>query len=120
MEAGTKSSFSHKSKLDNICNNVCEIFNAKIKNARAKPIISLLEKVRIFVMRIIAKNKVKLNNHIGVLIPSEKSLRIIIKPIWIGDNGYKNFEVHRHPTNHVVELEKRYSLCACMCCTLSS
>ncbi|RYR62679.1 hypothetical protein Ahy_A04g020398 isoform A [Arachis hypogaea] len=33
------------------------------------------------------------------------------KPIWTGDNGYEKFEVHRHPTNHVVDLGKR--LCTC-------
>ncbi|RYQ83616.1 hypothetical protein Ahy_B10g102373 [Arachis hypogaea] len=47
-----------------------------------------------------------------------------------GDNGYEKFEVHRHPTNHVVDLGKRLCtcqfwmltgipLCAYMCCTVS-
>ncbi|XP_016191672.2 uncharacterized protein LOC107632514 [Arachis ipaensis] len=50
-----------------------EVFNAKIKDARAKPIITLLEEVRMFVMRTTAKNKVKLNNHTGVLTSVIKS-----------------------------------------------
>ncbi|RYR48503.1 hypothetical protein Ahy_A07g034525 [Arachis hypogaea] len=54
---------SHKPKLDSICNNAYEVFNSKIKDAQAKPIITLLEEVRMFVMRTIAKNKVKLQNH---------------------------------------------------------
>ncbi|RYQ87796.1 hypothetical protein Ahy_B09g095335 [Arachis hypogaea] len=33
------------------------------------------------------------------------------KPIWTGDNGYKKFEVHGHPTNYMVDLGKR--LCTC-------
>ncbi|RYR76968.1 hypothetical protein Ahy_A01g001463 isoform A [Arachis hypogaea] len=41
----TRSVFSHKPKLDSICNNACEVFNAKIKDARAKSIITLLEEV---------------------------------------------------------------------------
>ncbi|XP_016206867.1 uncharacterized protein LOC107647289 [Arachis ipaensis] len=65
----TKSQFSHQPKLDNICNNACEVFNARIKEARSKPIITLLEEVRMFVMRSIAKNKVKLNNYVGKLPP---------------------------------------------------
>ncbi|XP_072094186.1 uncharacterized protein [Arachis hypogaea] len=42
-DAWARSAFSHKPKLDSICNNACEVFNAKIKDARAKPIITLLE-----------------------------------------------------------------------------
>ncbi|XP_057723349.1 uncharacterized protein LOC130939247 [Arachis stenosperma] len=91
-EHWTRSQFSHKPKLDSICNNACEVFNSKIKEARVKPIITLLEGVRMFVMRTIAKNKVKLANHVG-------------------DTGYEKFEVHGYPANHVVDLGKH--LCTC-------
>ncbi|RYQ88901.1 hypothetical protein Ahy_B09g095818 [Arachis hypogaea] len=97
MHSWTKSQFSHRPKLDNICNNACEVFNARIKEARSKPIITLLEEVRMFVMRSIAKNKVKLNNHVGKLPPVNEE--------------YEKFEVHGHPTNMVVDLGKR--LCTC-------
>ncbi|XP_016196075.1 uncharacterized protein LOC107637147 [Arachis ipaensis] len=40
-----------------------------IKDARAKPIITLLEEVRMYAMRLIARNKVKLNSNTGVLPP---------------------------------------------------
>ncbi|RYR50401.1 hypothetical protein Ahy_A07g037004 [Arachis hypogaea] len=41
-------------------------------------------------------------------------------PIWTGDEDYEKFEVHRHPTNMVVNLGKRlctcqHSLCSCLC-----
>ncbi|RYR18202.1 hypothetical protein Ahy_B03g062828 [Arachis hypogaea] len=69
-------------------------------------------------MQTIAKNKVKLNNHIGMLTPViKKRLEKFRKesknwkPIWTGDNGYKKFEMHGHPTNHVVDLGK--GLCTC-------
>ncbi|XP_016185297.1 uncharacterized protein LOC107626922 [Arachis ipaensis] len=114
----TKSQFSHRPKLDNICNNACEVFNARIKEARSKPIITLLEEVRMFVMRSIAKNKIKLNNHIGKLPPVIQSrLEKVRKesknwvPIWTGDEAYEKFEVHGQPTNMVVDLGKR--LCTC-------
>ncbi|RYR34663.1 hypothetical protein Ahy_A10g049646 [Arachis hypogaea] len=114
----TKSQFSHRTKLDNICNNACEVFNARIKEARSKPIITLLEEVRMFVMRSIAKNKIKLNNHVGKLPPVIQSrLEKVRKesknwvPIWTGDEEYEKFEVHGHPTNMVVDLGKR--LCTC-------
>ncbi|XP_057718638.1 uncharacterized protein LOC130933129 [Arachis stenosperma] len=117
-ESWTKSQFSHRAKLDNICNNACEVFNARIKEARNKPIITLLEEVRMFVMRNIAKNTVKLVNHVGILPPVIQSRLDKIRkesknwmPIWTGDEDYEKFEVHGHPTNMVVDLGKR--LCTC-------
>ncbi|RYQ82832.1 hypothetical protein Ahy_B10g101400 [Arachis hypogaea] len=114
MDSWTKSAFSHAPKLDNICNNACEVFNARIKEARAKPIITLLKEVRIFVMRTIAKNKVKLANHVKKLPPMVQSRLDKIRkeskswmPIWTGDDEYEKFEVHGHPTNMVVDLGKR-------------
>ncbi|XP_057730112.1 uncharacterized protein LOC130945409 [Arachis stenosperma] len=58
--------FSNAPKIDNICNNTCEIFNSRIKEARAKPIITLLEEVRMYAMRSIARNKVKLSSNTGM------------------------------------------------------
>ncbi|RYR66471.1 hypothetical protein Ahy_A03g012461 isoform B [Arachis hypogaea] len=107
-----------KAKLDNICNHACEIFNPRIKEARSKPIITLLEEVRMFVMRSIAKNKVKLNTHVRKIPPViQIRLEKVRKesknwvPIWTGDEDYEKFEVHGHPTNMVVDLGKR--LCTC-------
>ncbi|XP_072054375.1 uncharacterized protein [Arachis hypogaea] len=65
-ESWTKAFFRHDPKIDNITNNACEVFNSRIKEYRAKPIITLLEEVRMFAMRSIAKNKVKLANYIGM------------------------------------------------------
>ncbi|XP_016172531.1 uncharacterized protein LOC107614918 [Arachis ipaensis] len=117
-ESWTKSQFSHRPKLDNICNNACEVFNARIKEAKSKPIITLLEEVRMFVMRTIAKDKVKLANHVGILPPVIQSCLDKIKkesknwmPIWTSDEDYEKFEVHGHSTNMVVDLGKR--LCTC-------
>ncbi|XP_072087069.1 uncharacterized protein [Arachis hypogaea] len=69
MDAWTRSFFSHKPKLDSICNNAYEVFNTKIKDSRAKPIITLLKEVRMFVRCTIVKNKVKMKNHTGKLTP---------------------------------------------------
>ncbi|XP_016168255.1 uncharacterized protein LOC107610766 [Arachis ipaensis] len=117
-EHWTRSQFSHRPKLDSICNNVCDVFNSKIKEARAKPIITLLEGVRMFVMRTIAKNKPKLANHVGkVAAVIHSRLEKVRKEskhwhlIWTGDTGYEKFEVHGYPANHVVDLGKH--LCTC-------
>ncbi|XP_072073775.1 uncharacterized protein [Arachis hypogaea] len=117
-ESWTKSTFSHRPKLDNICNNACEVFNARIKEVRAKPIITLLEEVRMFVMRTIAKNKVKLASHVGKLPLVVQSILDKIRKesknwlsIWTGDDEYEKFKVHGYPTNMMVDLGKR--LCTC-------
>ncbi|KAL8463285.1 hypothetical protein ACS0TY_034073 [Phlomoides rotata] len=46
----SKSHFSEKSKCDMLLNNVCESFNAAILEARDKPIITLLEWIRQWMM----------------------------------------------------------------------
>ncbi|XP_057720285.1 uncharacterized protein LOC130934766 [Arachis stenosperma] len=89
--------FSIAPKMDNICNNACEVFNSRIKEPRAKPIITLLEEVRMYIMRSIARNKVKLRNNDGILPPIQKN--------------YEIFEVHGWPTNMAVDLGKRSCTC---------
>ncbi|RYR40618.1 hypothetical protein Ahy_A09g046368 [Arachis hypogaea] len=114
-EAWTRSQFRHNPKLDSICNNACEVFNSKIKEVRGKLIVTLLEEVRMFVMRTMAKNKVKLDSHLGLLPPVIKSrLEKVRKEsrnwhaIWAGDTGCEKFEVYGRPTNHAIDLEKDY------------
>ncbi|XP_025624867.1 uncharacterized protein [Arachis hypogaea] len=116
--AWSRAFFSNVSKMDNICNNACEVFNSRIKEARAKPIITLLEEVRMYATRTIARNKVKLRSYIGILPPIQRSrLEKIRKeskswnPVWSGDEKYEKFEVIGHPTNMVVDLGER--LCSC-------
>ncbi|XP_015960191.1 uncharacterized protein LOC107484089 [Arachis duranensis] len=104
-------------KIERVNKEAWEYLN-KIKDARAKPIITLLEEVRMYAMRSIARNKVKLNSNTGVLPPIQCSrLEKIRKesknwvPMWSGDADYEKFEVHGWPTNMVVDLGKR--LCTC-------
>lgn len=68
----TKAYFTEFTKCDNICNNACEVFNAKILRYRGKPILTLLEEVRCYIMRTIANNKMKLNGHLGTLPPMQQ------------------------------------------------
>ncbi|XP_072054466.1 uncharacterized protein [Arachis hypogaea] len=72
-DSWSRAFFSNAPKIDNICNNACEVFNSRIKEARAKPIITLLEEVRMYAMRAIARNKVKLSSNTGILPPIQRS-----------------------------------------------
>ncbi|XP_072088187.1 uncharacterized protein [Arachis hypogaea] len=72
-DSWSRAFFSNALKIDNICNNACEVFNSRIKDTRAKPIITLLEEVKMYAMRSIARNKVKLNSKTGILPPIQRN-----------------------------------------------
>ena len=48
-----KAFFCERLKCDTIVNNLCESFNSKILDAREQPIISMMETIRVYLMRII-------------------------------------------------------------------
>ncbi|XP_072078144.1 uncharacterized protein [Arachis hypogaea] len=85
--------FSHRPKVDNLTNNMCEVFNAKIVNYRCKPILTMCEEIRCYLMRRIVNHKRILENHSGRLAPVqekrlEKLLNLSTKwtAEWVGDN----------------------------------
>ncbi|RYR28442.1 hypothetical protein Ahy_B01g052569 [Arachis hypogaea] len=81
------------------------IFNSRIKEVIAKPIITLLEEVRMYAMRTIARNK--RSSRLEKIRNESKSWN----SVWSGDEKYEKFEVICHPTNMVVDLEE--GLCSC-------
>ncbi|XP_072052700.1 uncharacterized protein [Arachis hypogaea] len=117
-EAWSKAYFSEDPKNDNICNNACESFNAKIKHERTKPILTLAEEVRRIIMKSMVDNKLKLSTYQGILPPVQQSrLEAMTKlssrwsPQWCGDDKEELFEVHGWPTNMVVDLGKHTCTC---------
>ncbi|XP_028224649.1 uncharacterized protein LOC114406205 [Glycine soja] len=100
-QAWTKAHFSTTPKVDNICNNTCEVFNSRILQYRCKPIITMLEEIRSYIMRTMAARKVKLSGKPGPLCPVqykrlEKEFHFANQwtPIWCGDNMGLRYEVH--------------------------
>ncbi|GMY18093.1 hypothetical protein FCV25MIE_13332 [Fagus crenata] len=51
LKTWTRSKFTGNGKSDALLNNMCECFNSKIIEAREKPIISLVEDIRLYLMR---------------------------------------------------------------------
>lgn len=49
--------FSSRCKSDMVENNMCESFNSTILNARHKPIVSMLDEIRINALKRLATNK---------------------------------------------------------------
>ncbi|KAL5190334.1 hypothetical protein HKD37_04G009796 [Glycine soja] len=72
-EAWTKAYYSEWCKVDNICNNTCEVFNSKIVTYRTKPILTMLEEFRCYIMRSMSDHKLKLAARSGPLCPMQQS-----------------------------------------------
>ena len=66
----TKSRFSKWPKVDNITNNNCKAFNAKILKFKGKSIITMLEEIRCFIMKIMARQKKALAGYMGLMAPN--------------------------------------------------
>ncbi|RYQ85224.1 hypothetical protein Ahy_B10g104727 [Arachis hypogaea] len=77
----TKAYFSHGPKVDNITNNMCEVWNAKIVEYRRKPILTMCEDLSCYLISKMARHKKKLENHSGHLAPmQQKKLDEFVKP----------------------------------------
>ncbi|KAL4307036.1 hypothetical protein AHAS_Ahas16G0238100 [Arachis hypogaea] len=117
-ETWVKAYFSHAPKVDNLTNNMCEVFNAKIVNYRTKPILTMCEEIRCYLMRRMVNHKRVLDNHTGKLAPfqqkrMERLVNLSTKWMaeWVGDNERKRFEVSRKASKVDVDLIK-YT-CSC-------
>ncbi|XP_057745904.1 uncharacterized protein LOC130965081 [Arachis stenosperma] len=108
--AWTKAYFSHGPKCDNITNNMCEVWNAKIVEYREKPILTMCEELRSYIMRKMAGHKHRISKCKGKLAPVQQ-LRLdeyIIPESnkwtaeWTGDEAKVLFEVQRLPCKHAV------------------
>ena len=72
-ESWTKAYFNENCKVDNITNNNCESFNEKILKFRNKPILSLREDIRTYIMRNMRSAKLKMVVGLGPLVPMQQS-----------------------------------------------
>ncbi|XP_057730552.1 uncharacterized protein LOC130945874 [Arachis stenosperma] len=113
-----KAFFSHGPKVDNLTNNMCEVFNSKVVKYRIKPVLTMCEEIRCYLMRRMTKHIRLLEHHSGKLAPvQEKRLQRLIKPSsrwiaeWVGDNERKRFQVSRKQTKVDVDLIKH--TCSC-------
>ncbi|XP_072062329.1 uncharacterized protein [Arachis hypogaea] len=114
----TKAHFSEWPKVDNVTNNNCETFNGKILKYRGKPIITMLEKVIVHIMRVMARNKKSLSGYVGSVAPRQLSRLEREKeesnkwtPIWAGDDSGEIYEVEKHPTKVTVDLGNQKCTC---------
>ncbi|XP_057526298.1 uncharacterized protein LOC130805540 [Amaranthus tricolor] len=111
----SRHAFSSRSKSGMLLNNFCESFNNVLVEAREKPIISLMEWIRRYVMQRSAAKREGLSNFKGVLMPAitkmiEKNakeiyaLRVILVDV-------SEFEVDDDEESYVVNLTNKTCLC---------
>ncbi|XP_015934201.1 uncharacterized protein LOC107460358 [Arachis duranensis] len=123
-QSWSKAHYKDTQKNNNVCNNMCEVFNSATKPYRSKLILTLLEKVRRIAMTSMAKNKLNLASHIGHLLSIQQSRlakeRYFSRyqtPIWFGDAAEVIFEVYGEPHNVLVDLGNH--TCSCWSWQLS-
>ncbi|GMY24320.1 transposon [Fagus crenata] len=68
-EHWSKHKFSQIPKCDMQLNNLCEVFNSKIVEARDKPILTMCEMIRKYLMTRIVKNGEQMANYRGPICP---------------------------------------------------
>ncbi|XP_071739317.1 uncharacterized protein [Rutidosis leptorrhynchoides] len=92
----SKSHFSGRAKSDVLLNNICEVLNRWLLDARDKPIITALEYVREYLMKRIVKNMNRAAKSDGPLTPTATKLFELIKKdanhctvLWSGSNLYQ-------------------------------
>ncbi|XP_050210068.1 uncharacterized protein LOC126660546 [Mercurialis annua] len=107
--------FSNRSKSMMVDNNITECFNSWIKEARYKPIVSMLEDIRIKVMERIASKKSQSSTWFNDWSPASmqkfhdyKDMSLGCKAVWNGDHG---FEIGEGDDKHTVFIDKK--LCTC-------
>jgi len=98
--------------------NITKQPNAKVKKMRGKPIITMLEEVRCYVMRIMARNKKALVGYSGRLTPTQQSRLEREKResnkwrlLPTGDDAGNVYEVQCLPVKVSVDLGK--ATCSC-------
>ncbi|XP_057760884.1 uncharacterized protein LOC130981304 [Arachis stenosperma] len=65
----SRSRFNFHSKCDTLVNNMCESFNGVIVESREKPIVTMLEDIRVYLMTRWAVNRERIKNFNGTLLP---------------------------------------------------
>lgn len=112
--------FSTSSKSGMLLNNCCESFNNVLREARAKPILQLMEWIRRYVMQRFLAKREGLKRFDGVIMPSV--VKMVHKGLEEASNMRINqadlyeFEVDHKEDTFVVNLET--NVCGCYRWTL--
>ncbi|KAL4357372.1 hypothetical protein AHAS_Ahas09G0180100 [Arachis hypogaea] len=65
----SKSRFNYFPRVDTLVNNMCECFNSIIVEAREKPIVSMLEDIRVYLMNRWSDNRQSIVTYVEEILP---------------------------------------------------
>ncbi|GAU39486.1 hypothetical protein TSUD_279070 [Trifolium subterraneum] len=68
----SKSYFTPEPKCDTLVNNMSEAFNSVIVGARAKPIVTMIEEIRVYLMERWEKSRQKIGRYAESILPNIK------------------------------------------------
>lgn len=114
-EHWSKHKFSQIPKCDMQLNNLCEVFNSKIVEARDKPILTMCEMIRKYLMTRIVKNGEQMANYRGPICPRAQD-KLQLNKVEGRDSrttvcGGNKFEINLHGKQYKVDLERQ--TCSC-------
>ncbi|KAL4385131.1 hypothetical protein GQ457_15G028750 [Hibiscus cannabinus] len=112
----SRSHFSTRSKCDMLLNNHCESFNKSILEARDKPILTLMETIRVKIMTRIVSQREAAEKYKGLLCGKiQKKLDASIEEsirFWPTYAGVNTYQVEAGPSHqHVVDLNQISCTC---------
>ena len=117
----TRSHFTPRALIDCSVNNLSESFNSMILKSRDKPILAMLEWIRVRLMTRLYIKRKGIEKYAGKLCPSIQDklgkLKVESKPFSTTPAGSFLYEVASQYERHVVDLVKK--TCSCRFCDLN-
>ncbi|XP_076932443.1 uncharacterized protein LOC143597974 [Bidens hawaiensis] len=106
------SHFTGRALSDVLLNNMCEVFNAKLLEARDKPIITMLEYIREYLMRRIVNVMKVIDKCEGMLTPYATTIFETVKKDASSWNGEEHYQVSGpHGDQCVVNMRDKSCTC---------
>ncbi|WVY90437.1 hypothetical protein V8G54_035951 [Vigna mungo] len=112
------SRFTSRSKCDTLVNNMCEAFNSVLVDSRSKPIISMLEDIRVYIMNRWAANRKKMTQYQATICPKvwnrfqkESWLGRYWLPRWSGDKLFEVIHISQFGHQFVVNVDTMECTC---------
>ncbi|XP_017438322.1 uncharacterized protein LOC108344385 [Vigna angularis] len=113
-----RSRFSSRSQSDTLVNNMCEGFNSVLVSSRCKPLINMLEDIRVYIMKRWATNRTKMGLYQGSVCPNvlnrfEKQswLTRYWLPRWSSNQLFEVLHISQFGEQFVVNIENKDCNC---------
>ncbi|XP_014495011.1 uncharacterized protein LOC106756927 [Vigna radiata var. radiata] len=108
----SRSRFTPRSQCETLVNNMSEAFNSVLVDSRSKPIISMLEDIRVYIMKRWAANKTKMTQYHASICPKvwnrfqkESSLGRYWLPRWSREKLFEVMHISEFGHQFVVNVD---------------